>query len=93
MDSPLFSVILPVYNGARYLREAVESVRAQTCADWELLAIDDGSTDASPDLLSELAAMDARIRIEQRANGGVAATRNCGLSRARGSTSNEGLAV
>ena len=84
MDSPLFSVVLPVYNGARYLREAVESVRAQTCADWELLAIDDGSTDASPELLSELAAMDARIRIERRTNGGVAAARNCGLSRARG---------
>jgi glycosyltransferase involved in cell wall biosynthesis len=84
LDSPLFSVILPAYNGERYLREAVESVRAQTCADWELLALDDGSKDSSPAVLEALAANDPRIRVERRQNGGVAAARNRGLSMARG---------
>ena len=81
---PTFSIILPVFNGARYLREAVESVRAQTCADWELLSLDDGSSDESPAILSGLAAADGRIRFESHSNCGVAATRNRGLAMARG---------
>ena len=84
MESPLFSVILPVHNGARYLREAVESVRAQTCGDWELLALDDGSTDGSMAILQELSAADGRIRAMQHPNCGVASTRNRGLALARG---------
>ena len=81
---PIFSIILPVYNGARFLREAVASVQAQTCGDWELIALDDGSADGSPDILADLAAADGRIRMERRPNCGVAATRNRGLSLARG---------
>ena len=81
---PLFTIVMPVFNGSRYLREAVESVRAQTAGDWELLALDDGSSDASPAILAELAAADARIRVETQANRGVAAARNRGLELARG---------
>ncbi len=84
MESPLFSVILPVHNGARYLRDAVASVCAQTCADWELIALDDGSTDDSPSILRELVAADARIRAASHANCGVATTRNRGLELSRG---------
>ena len=75
---------MPVFNGARYLREAVESVRAQTSRDWELIALDDGSSDGSCAILEELAAADPRIRAKSGANSGVASTRNKGLSLARG---------
>ncbi len=81
---PLFTIILPVYNGERFLREAVESVRAQTCDDWELIALDDGSADTTLAVLQELAAADGRIRVESHANCGVASTRNRGLALARG---------
>ena len=81
---PLFTIVLPVFNGSRYLREAVGSVRAQTAGDWELIALDDGSSDASPAILAEFAAADARIRVESQANRGVAAARNRGLELARG---------
>ena len=52
MEPGRASVILPVYNGAAYLAEAIESVLAQTCADFELIAVDDGSTDATPQTLA-----------------------------------------
>ncbi len=76
--------MMPVYNGARYLREAVESVFAQTFDGWELIALDDGSSDGSLAILEEAAASDPRVRVESGANSGVAATRNRGLSLARG---------
>ena len=81
---PIFSIVMPAFNGARYLREAVESVRAQTCGGWELIALDDGSVDTTLAVLQELAAADGRIRVETHANCGVASTRNRGLALARG---------
>jgi len=77
------SVVMPVYNGQRYVREAVESVRAQTHRDFELVVIDDGSSDDSPAILRELAAADPRIRVVAQAQGGGARARNRALQEAR----------
>jgi glycosyltransferase involved in cell wall biosynthesis len=59
---PLISIVLPVHNGSRYLDEAVRSVVAQTFADWELIIVDDASTDDSPRLIDAWAAQDGRIK-------------------------------
>jgi len=79
---PAVSVVVRVFNAERYLREAVESVLAQSCADFELLAIDDGSTDASVAMLH--AFCDPRIRVVSQPNGGKIAAAARGLSEARG---------
>lgn len=78
------SIITPVYNGASTLRHMVESVRQQTLADWELILVDDGSTDGSPALCDELAQQDDRIQVLHMPNGGVASARNAGLELAKG---------
>lgn len=75
-SAPAVSVVLPVHNGERFLREAVESVLAQSLSDFELLAVDDGSTDATAEILGEYAARDARIAIHRQANAGGAEARN-----------------
>lgn len=84
MKNPLISVIMPVYNPGRYFRAAVDSVLAQTLTDFELLLIDDGSTDGSGAVCDEYAAKDARIRVRHGRNGGICASRNVGLSLASG---------
>lgn len=82
---PAVSVVMPVYNAAGWLAHSIGSLRAQTCPDWELLAVDDGSKDDSLARLRALAAEDPRIRpIALPANGGVAAARNAGIAAARG---------
>lgn len=81
---PKVSVVIPVYNSAKYLRECVDSVAAQTFADWELVAVDDGSSDESPAILDEYAAGDARVKVIHKKNGGVSAARNDGLDAACG---------
>jgi glycosyltransferase involved in cell wall biosynthesis len=76
---------MPVYNGMLYLRRAVESIRGQTCPAWELIAVDDGSTDGSTAYLHGAAASDQRIRVvEHAANRGVGAAYNSGLAVANG---------
>ena len=70
------SVILPVYNAELYIEEAVNSILSQTFTDFELIIIDDGSTDSAFELLSKLAALDARIRLVSRENKGLIATLN-----------------
>lgn len=82
---PSISVILPVHQGETYLKKCVESVRNQSFRDWELLLIDDGSTDASPALCDECAREDDRIRVfHRRKSGGVSEARNLGLREAQG---------
>ena len=82
---PAVSVITPVYQGEALLPECAESVRRQTLQDWELLLVDDGSTDASRELCERYAAEDARIRaLIQPRNMGVSAARNRALQEARG---------
>lgn len=81
---PFFSVIIPVYNVAPYLRECLDSVLAQTFTDWEAICVDDGSTDGSGAILDEYAAKDNRIKVIHQANTGVSAARNTALEIAVG---------
>jgi len=79
--SPAVSVIIPVYNGANYLREAIDSVLAQTFTDYELLVIDDGSTDGTWEIIQSYG---TRLRGFRKPNGGVASALNLGIQEARG---------
>jgi teichuronic acid biosynthesis glycosyltransferase TuaG len=79
---PLVSIIMPAWNAADYLQESVGSVLAQTYANWELLIVDDGSTDGTRAFLDGL--VDPRIRIFHQENRGVSAARNVALDEARG---------
>ena len=81
---PKFSIVIPVYNVAPYLRECLDSVLAQTFADWECLCVDDGSTDESGAILAEYAQKDPRFRVFHKKNGGVSSARNLGLDNAKG---------
>lgn len=81
---PLFSVIVPVYNTAGYLEPCMKALFDQTCGDLEILAIDDGSTDDSRQLLDAMARRDPRLRVFSKANAGQGAARNYALDRARG---------
>lgn len=79
------SVILPTYNRARFLPEAIASIRGQEFADWELIVVDDGSTDETAELLPELIAVITQpARIIRQENQGAYAARNTGLDHARG---------
>lgn len=79
-----FSIIMPVYNAAAYLKNTVDSVLGQDFQDFELIAVDDGSTDGSAGILRELALRDGRVRPLTKPNGGPASARNAGLAAARG---------
>jgi glycosyltransferase involved in cell wall biosynthesis len=81
---PFFSIIIPVYNVAPYLRECLDSVLAQTFTDWECLCVNDGSTDESGAILDEYAQKDPRFRVFHKKNSGVSAARNLGLDNVRG---------
>src|SRR6185312_7026781 len=83
-EGPLVSVVLPVFNGGRHLEPAVRSVLEQDHRAIEVIAIDDGSTDSSLEVLQRLAADDPRLRIVSRENRGLVATLNEGLALARG---------
>ena len=83
MKNPAISVVLPVCNAEAYVREAVESILAQSFTDFELIAIDDGSTDGSGAILRDLAARDARIVLTERPNGGLVSALNEGIEMAR----------
>lgn len=80
----LFSIIIPVYNVEKYLRECLDSVVGQTFADWEAICVDDGSTDGSVAIAEEYAGSDQRIKVVRQANAGTAAARNAGLKAAQG---------
>ena len=82
---PLVSIITPVYNAARWLPETFATVRAQTFSDWEQILVNDGSTDASPELIDAAAAEDPRFRsMHTSGREGPSAARNLGLKAARG---------
>lgn len=81
---PLVSVIVPCYNVARYMRHCLDTLRAQTLRDIELICINDGSTDDTLAILREYAEADERFLVIDRQNGGVAAARNAGLDVAKG---------
>ena len=82
---PLVSVIMSVYNGEKYLTEAINSILAQTFAEFELLIVDDGSKDNSAEIIRSYEQGDSRIRFFQlERNMGLASARNRGISAARG---------
>ncbi len=80
----MISVIVPVYKVEKYLRHCVDSILAQSCPDFELLLVDDGSPDACPRICDEYAARDARVRVIHKPNGGLISARNEGIRAARG---------
>lgn len=84
MPQPKVSVIVPVFNVARYLPQCLDSLRSQTLQDMEILLVNDGSTDGSADILRTYAALDQRFRLIERPNGGYSAARNTGLKEVRG---------
>lgn len=84
MNEPLASVIVPVYNRREYLSECVESILSQTMQDFELILVDDGSTDQSGEECQERYGADGRVHILRQEHSGVGAARNMGLEAARG---------
>jgi len=82
--APLVSVVLPVWNRQEQVRAAIASVRSQILHDWELLVVDDGSTDESAAVVASIAADDPRVRLLSQPHAGVSRARNLGLQHARG---------
>jgi GT2 family glycosyltransferase len=83
--TPRASIVLPAYNGARYLAESLESCLAQTFGDFELLVVDDASTDETPSIVAAFAARDPRIRcLRHETNRGLPAALNTGFAASRG---------
>src|SRR5829696_2546414 len=80
--APKVTVITPVYNGELYIQEAVDGLLAQSLQDWELVVVDDGSSDSTPQILANFT--DQRIRIIRQQNAGEACARNVGLDHATG---------
>ena len=84
INAPKISVIIPVYNTEKYLRECLDSVVNQTLRDFEIICVDDGSTDGSLEILWEYAAADGRMRVFTQKNLHAGIARNHGLRQARG---------
>ena len=82
MGKPLVSVVIPVWNGERYLKQAIESILAQNFSDFELIVIDDGSTDGSANIAAWYT-HDQRVSVRTQTNAGVVAARNAGLHAAK----------
>ncbi len=83
MEKPKISVITAVYNIDKYLGQCLDSMLAQTFQEWELIVIDDGSTDTCPAICDEYAARDSRIRVVHKANTGLSDSRNLGIEMAK----------
>ena len=83
-EDGLVSVIVPVYNGERFISRTLASVQAQIYSPIEIIVIDDGSTDRTASLVEAEAGRDSRIRLFRSKNLGVAAARNRGIAEARG---------
>lgn len=80
----MISVIIPVYNAEDFLEEAILSVFSQTYTDWELILVDDGSTDHSPVICDDIASDNSKVKVIHKKNGGLSSARNAGLERASG---------
>jgi len=84
MITPQVSVIMPCYNAAGTVARAIQSIQNQTFSSWELIVVDDGSTDHSADVIADIARTDPRIRLVRRNHTGVVGASNHGMSLARG---------
>ncbi len=83
-DTPKVSIVVPVYNVEKYLRECLDSLLAQNLKDIEIIIVNDGSTDSSPDIIAGYAAKDSRVRVISKENEGYGKTMNRGFAAARG---------
>ena len=83
-EQPIFSIVVPTYNQAQFLPEALDSILSQTYDNWEAVVVNDGSTDETPQVLKNYAEKDSRIRIVNKTNGGVASALNQGIEKSRG---------
>ena len=81
---PKVSIVMPVYNAERYLEESVQHILDQTYTDFELIAVDDGSTDSSPEILSSFASRDSRVHVIHQENQGEGAARIAGFNACTG---------
>jgi len=84
MSTPMFSIVIPVYNIEEYIHECVKSVLSQDFSDYECILIDDGSTDNCPEICDEYAATDERFRVIHQENRGPSVARNAGIIVAEG---------
>ena len=75
----LVSIIIPVYNAEKYLQQCLDSVVNQTYRNLEIICVNDGSLDASPEILGQYAAMDSRIKVISQENMGISGARNTGI--------------
>ncbi len=78
------SIIIPVYNGEKYLQRCIESILSQTYSDFELIIVDDGSTDSSLEICNEFATKDSRVIVHHKENEGLVAARKTGVSLSKG---------
>lgn len=83
-NAPLVSIMMPAHNAERYIGAAIASARAQTYTNWELIIVDDGSTDGTATIAARAAASDPRVRLIRQPNGGEAVARNTALAHLRG---------
>lgn len=84
MQDNLVSIVTPLWNGEKFLAETIESVLKQTYTDWEMIIINDGSTDNGPAIAQAYANKDSRIKVFSQENGGSSSARNNGIRRANG---------
>lgn len=83
-QSPKISIIVPVYNTSDYLADCLDSIAAQTFKDFEVLMVNDGSTDNSATICDKYQIIDNRFRLIQQSNSGISAARNKGIDEAKG---------
>lgn len=84
MKKPAISVIIPVYKAENYLHKCVDSLLAQTFTDFEVILVDDGSSDRSGAICDEYSQKDSRVKVIHKENGGVSSARQCGIDNAQG---------
>lgn len=84
MDSPLVTIVLPIYNVEKYLKKCIDSVLSQTYKNIEIILVDDGSTDNSSQICDEYKLIDKRIKVIHKENGGLSSARNVGIDNSNG---------
>ena len=84
MKKNFFSVVIPVYNVDKYLEECVNSILSQSYGDFEVILVDDGSKDKSPEICDRFSEVDNRVIAIHKTNGGVCSARNSGIEAAKG---------